>query len=170
MIEQHYGGGSRASTLPAARRTQKNLQSRLSLALPREQMVAGMRQSLPVQLVLIMGFFAAAVLLYVTQTSQASVLQMNISSLRDEQVALQANNTDFHTQASALQSMNRVETIATAQLKMTKTDLSSTIWVHPRVVSITAASIGTSNIAYAQRASEPLAWLRQLAVTVHDSL
>jgi cell division protein FtsL len=136
----------------------------------RERLGKLLNQSVLAQLMIAMCFFALALLFYLAQASQASVIQFNIADLQAQQQQLQINNANLHAQAAALQTAGRIDQAATTQLHMVKPDLGAAIWVRvqiPRVVPYRAQNADT---LAAQRQSEPLAWLSNAFSAVKSSL
>jgi cell division protein FtsL len=123
-----------------------------------------------VQLMLAMSLVAFAALLYLIQASQASVLEYNIAELQAQQVQLQAANAHLHAQVTTLQSPQRIDTLATTQLHMTKPDLSTAIWVTPVLPRVVFPRPLNADVVDAQRASQPLTWFEHMATFVKLSL
>lgn len=135
-----------------------------------ERLADWLQSSVLVQLVLAMGFVALAALLYLGQASQVSVLEVNISDLQSRQVQLNADYASLEANATSLQSLQRVEHLATTQLHMTRPDLSTAVWVQPVLPRIVPLRPLNADTLAAQRASEPLAWIRHVVGLVQSSL
>jgi cell division protein FtsL len=136
----------------------------------RERLGEALGQSVLVQLMLVLAFFALAGLLYMAQQSQVSVQEINISVLRSERVELVAKNTSLRTTATSLSSLQRIDAAATSQLHMTKPDLSATVWVSPVVPRVTAPPAVNADTVAAQQSSQPLAWMAHAIRVVQSSL
>lgn len=136
----------------------------------RERLGLSFGNSPLIQLALAMTLVAFAAMVYLFQASQVSVLEMNISDLQTQRVQLRMDNAALQTTASSLRSLQRVDTIATERLHMTKPDISNSMWVTiaaPRLPAIRAVNADTIE---AQRRSQPLAWMRSFASFVRSSL
>jgi cell division protein FtsL len=119
---------------------------------------------------LAMTFVAVAALLYLAQASQASVLEFNIADQQSQQIQLTAQNASLQSTAIALQSLQRVDQIATTQLHMTKPDPSSAIWVRPVIPNVVAIRPLNADTLSAQRQSEPLAWMARVITRIKSVL
>lgn len=136
----------------------------------RVRLAEALGRSVLVQLTLVMSLIAFAGLLYLAQASQVDVLKFTIADLRAERTQLTAQNASLHAQATSLQSISRIDHLATTQLHMSQPDLSSAVWVRPvmpRVVPLPAVGADT---ARAERTSQPLAWMQRFLRTVKSSL
>lgn len=119
---------------------------------------------------LAMSLVAFAAMLYLFQASHASVLEMNIGDLQGQQVQLRMDDATLRSTASTLQSLQRVDSVATNQLHMTKPDLSTAIWIHPATPRLAAIRAVNADTVTAQRQSQPLAWMHRFAQFVKSSL
>jgi cell division protein FtsL len=171
MIGQRYAVGGRTAGRPARNR-KTSLRDRLS-ARPsvagRERLLQKLHESPLVQLMLAMSLCALALLLYLAQASQASVVQYNIEDLQAQQTRLRANNAILHASATSLQSLQRVDQAATSQLHMTKPELPNTIWVSPPPAQLPAVASVDSDTQAAEQRSTPLAWMSRFADFVKSS-
>lgn len=162
MIGEQYAGNA------AARRR------RTVWAVPavagRERVSRLLGDSTLVQVMLAMTFVAVAALLYLSQASEADVLQLNIASLQQERYVLNSQNADLHAQATQLQSLQRVDWAAQNQLHMTRPDLSTAIWVSPVLPNLPPAPRADAASSAAERASQPLAQIERFIAFVHASL
>lgn len=139
-------------------------------------------RSVLVQLLLAMSFVALAALLYLLQASQASVLDVNIAQLQSDRAQLVAQNAALRTTATSLQSLQRVDDLATRQLHMARPDLSRTIWIRPllpRMVQggtlgadsgLSAGDPQGAEMPAAAQRSTPLGWMKRLIALVRASL
>ena len=135
----------------------------------RERLAAALGQSVLVRLMLATSLVALAALLYMVQASQASVQQININTLRTEQMDLAAAQTNYNATASTLKSTTRIDFEATSKLQMGPS-ASLPIWVYPVVPRVGAISSVNADTSAAQRASQPLAWMGRAVSFVHSSL
>jgi cell division protein FtsL len=117
-----------------------------------------------------MSLIAFAAMVYLFQASQVSILEMNIGDLQNQQVQLRLDNASLQMTASSLQSIQRVDSIATNQLHMTKPDISTFMWVTPVAPRMPALHGVNDDVLRAQRQSQPLAWMRNAANFVESSL
>lgn len=106
-----------------------------------------------------MTLFVVALLFYLYQASQVSVLEYTIADLRQQQAELALANVNLHTQASRLRSVVRIQTIATTRLRMSSADPSTTIWVQPSIPVIVPPPAATRNDTRAKRESQPAHWM-----------
>jgi cell division protein FtsL len=119
---------------------------------------------------LVMSLIAFAGLLYLAQTSQVDVLKFTISDLRAERTQLTAQNASLHAEATSLQSITRIDQIATTQLHMAQPDLSSAVWVRPVTPRVAPLPSVASDAAQAERSSQPLAWMQRALRAIKASL
>ena len=136
----------------------------------RERLAHSVGNSVLVQLALAMSLIAFAAMVYLFQASQVSVLEMNISDLQSQRVQLRMDNAALQTTASSLQSLQRVDWYATNKLHMIKPDIAGSMWIAvstPRLPEIRAVNADT---LAAQRRSQPLAWMQNVASFVQSSL
>lgn len=136
----------------------------------RERLAQALGQSVLVQLMLAMSFVALAALLYMAQASQVSVQQINISELQSDRVQLTSDNASLRATTTDLQSLPRIDAVATSRLHMTKPDLSTAIWVSPVVPRVPVPHTAGGDVAAAQRQSEPLTWLEHFVSMIQASL
>ncbi len=139
----------------------------------RRRPATSIHHSVLLQLMLAMSFIALAAMIYLAQASQASVLQFNIDDLQATRAQLNQQNASLHASVTALQSLQRIDTVATRQLHMTKPDFSNTIWIQPRVPSGSPQIVPlrhTDDVVSAQKQSQPLGWLRRFLRFVKYSL
>jgi cell division protein FtsL len=119
---------------------------------------------------LAMSFTVLAALLYLAQANQASVLDLNIATLQNEQVQLNSQNVDLRATSMSLQSIQRIDSIAINQLHMAKPDASNTIWIYP-IIPIVSTPRATGQGGYsAQQDSQPMAWVGRFLNAVQSSL
>ena len=172
MIGQRYAPATRVRAagrngfLDAAR---ERLVARPAIS-GRERLAHSVGNSVLVQLALAMSLIAFAAMVYLFQASQVSVLEMNISDLQAQRVQLRIDDAALQTTASSLQSLQRVDWYATNKLHMIKPDIARSIWITvspPRPTEIRAVNADT--IA-AQRRSQPLAWMQNVAAFVQSGL
>ena len=160
---RHRGMDDRRATMPVPNVARTAHASRQRLA-------DWTQSSVLLQLVLAMGLVALAALLYLAQAGQVSVLQYNIADLQARQVQLNAQYASLEASATSLQSLQRVEHLATAQLHMIRPDLSTAVWVQPVIPRITPLRPINADTVTAERASQPLAWIRHVVQQVQSSL
>ena len=168
MIGERYAAPSgraqtRASRGPAIR-------ERRPLWPGRARLLDSLSRSVLVQLTLAMTFVALAALLYLAQASQVSVFQFNIAALQAERTQLTTDNATLNTTATGLQSLPRIDLIATGQLHMTKPDLSTTVWLAPVLPSVAPLPPVHADTQTAERQSQPLAWMKYALITLKQSL
>lgn len=111
------------------------------------------------QLMLSMGLIAFAALIYLNQASQVSVLQFNIADLQQQQSDLNMQSANLYASASALQSVTRIEGVASTRLHMTRPDYTKTLWIYPVVPQMSLPVIDNAQNA-AQERSQPLDWMK----------
>jgi hypothetical protein len=95
---------------------------------------------------------------------------MNIGDLQAAQTQLRMDNASLHATATSLQSLQRVDAIATNQLHMARPDLSNTIWIRPVTPRLGVIRAVNADTVEAQRQSQPLAWMRRAIAVVRSSL
>lgn len=134
----------------------------------RKRLTEALGESVLVQLALAMSFIALAALLYMAQAGQISVQQINIAVLRNERVQLVGQNATLQSQATALQSTQRVDDIAVNQLHMGLGE--TVVWVTPTVPHVRTVRPVNADMAAADRASQPLTQMIAFLRAVHDSL
>ena len=113
----------------------------------RERLSLSAGTSVLIQLALAMSLVAFAAMVYLFQASQVSVLEMNIADMQNQQVQLRIDNAALQTTASSLQSLQRVDAIATNQLHMIRPDISTSMWITsaaPRITAIRAMNADVS--------------------------
>src|SRR5579859_1321981 len=140
MIGERYTPASRVRTTPrgsGARGLRDRLVARPAVS-GRERLSHSIANSVLIQLALAMSLVAFAAMIYLFQASQFSILEMNISDLQNQQAQLTVDNAALQTTASSLQSIQRVDTIATTQMHMTKPDIATFMWVTPAAPRIPA--------------------------------
>jgi len=172
MISERYAPAGRAGAT-ARKSPQPSWRSRLAVrpAIPgRERVAQAVGHAVPVQLALAMSLIACAFMLYLFQASQTSVLEMKIAHQQSTQMQLQLENAALQTSATQLQSIQRVDSIATNQLHMTKLALSQSVWIYPMVPVVRSPLPAGTDTLTAQRQSEPLSWMVSLVSFVGDSL
>lgn len=123
-----------------------------------------------VRITLAMALLAVASLLYLTQASQVSVFQYNIAYLQAQRVQLTGDNTALRAQAISLQSLARVQHIATTRLHMITPDIRSTLWVSPIYPHLPTVRRLDEDTVAAQQQSQPLYWLKDFVHFVRASL
>lgn len=172
MIGERYApvtrvrrANERSGRLTRLQRTiaQPAVSGRARLALPTSNSVL-------TQLGLAMTLVAFAAMVYLFQASQVSILEMNIADLQNQQVQIRVDNAALQMTASSLQSIQRVDNIATNQLHMFKPDMSSVMWITPVTPRILPIRAVNAEVVQAQRHSQPLAWMQNLARFVRASL
>jgi cell division protein FtsL len=136
----------------------------------RERLSLSTGNSVLIQLALAMSLVALAAMVYLFQASQVSILEMNIGDMQNQQVQLRIDNAALQTTASSLQSLQRVDAIATNQLHMTRPDISTSMWITPVAPHITAIRAVNADVIDAQRQSQPLAWMQNVVTLVKSSL
>lgn len=159
MIGERYAVGATAETLEEVR------ERRIGIAFPSTRL----GDSPPIRLALAMTCIAVAGILYLAQASQVSVLEYNTSYLQAQQVQLDAQNAALRSTATQLQSLQRIDTLATQQLHMTKPDLSTAIWINPIFPRATPVRPLNADLVAAMRASQPLSWMQRFIVLVKSS-
>jgi cell division protein FtsL len=172
MIGERYAPATRVRAT-AKRYNRGTLRERL-IARPavsgRERLSLSTGNSVLIQLALAMSLVAFAAMVYLFQASQVSILEMNIGDMQNQQVQLRIDNAALQTTASSLQSLQRVDAIATNHLHMTRPDISTSIWITPVAPRITAIRAMNADVVDAQRQSQPLAWMQNVATFVKSSL
>jgi cell division protein FtsL len=127
-------------------------------------------KSVVIQLMLAMTLIAVASLLYMAQESQISVQQINIAGLRGEHMQLVAQNTTLRSRATALQSTQRIDQVATTKLGMTAQSPADQVWFDVTVPALPAVRPVNADTLAADSASSPGAWLKRFAHTIQSSL
>ena len=123
-----------------------------------------------VQIILAMSLLAIACLLYLTQASQVSVIQYNIADLQAQNAQLNTQNTELRAQAMGLQSIERIQHLATTQLHMVTPHIGSTVWLTVTFPRISQPRPSYVNTVAAERQSQPLSWLRSFFHALKSSL
>ncbi len=136
----------------------------------RERLGLSIGNSVLIQLALAMSLVAFAAMIYLFQASQVSILEMNISGLQNQEVQLRVDNAALQTTASSLQSIQRVDAIATNRFRMTKPDISAALWITPAAPRLSDIRGINADVFEAQRQSEPLAWMKHVVTVVQSSL
>ena len=136
----------------------------------RERLAQALDRSVLAQLVLAMTCVAVALLLYLAQASQASVLEFRIAALESARTQLTAQNATLHASATALQSLQRIDSAATNRFHMIRPDLSTTLWIRPIIPSVRPLPPANADRATAQQRSQPLAWMIRFMSAVKSSL
>jgi cell division protein FtsL len=170
MIVQRYAVGTRPA--PRTRPRRPSLRDRLA-ARPaisgRERIAEKLGESLVVQLMLVMSLIVLALIIYLYQASQVSVLDYNIAYLQTSQSNLRQQNARLTATQSILTSPARIEAAATT-FHMTKPDMSTTIWVNVPVPRVRVVRPVSADQTAAQQRSEPAAWLKRAISFVKSSL
>lgn len=172
MIGERYAPATRVRAT-AKNSSRSSLRAR-SIARPavsgRERLSLSIGNSVLIQLALAMSLVAFAAMVYLFQASQVSIQEMNIGDLQSQRIQLRMDNAALQMTASSLQSIQRVDTIATTQLHMTKPDISTSMWIMPATPHLTAIRPLNADVVDAQRQSQPLAWMQNAATVVKSSL
>lgn len=172
MIGERYAPASRVRPTPKGSgigRLRGRLVARPAVS-GRERLSLSVANSVLIQLALAMSLVAFAAMIYLFQASQFSILEMNISDLQNQQAQLRVDNAALQTTASSLQSIQRVDTIATTRLHMTKPDMGTFMWVAPATPRMPVIRAVNADLVQAQRQSQPLAWMQHFAAFVQSSL
>jgi cell division protein FtsL len=172
MIGERYAPATRVRA--AAKSSNRGtLQERL-IARPavsgRARLSLSVGNSVLIQLALAMSLVAFAAMVYLFQASQVSIMEMNIGDLQNQQVHLRMDNAALQTTAASLQSLQRIDAIATNQLHMIRPDISTSMWITSAAPRISAIRAVNADVVEAQRQSQPLAWMQTLATFVKSSL
>lgn len=157
MIGQRYAVAPRGAI--TARGQRESLWGKLGVTpavAGREYLSRWLEQSTLIRLILAMTLVAVAGLLYMNQASKANVLELSIGDLQQQQIQLDMRNANLHAEASTLSGLQRIDTTATTDLRMTKPDLSTAIWIRPLVPRLSPLPNRDDGVA-AQRTSEPIA-------------
>jgi cell division protein FtsL len=117
-----------------------------------------------------MSLIAFAAMVYLFQASQVSILEMNIGDLQNQQVQLRLDNASLQMTSSSLQSIPRVDSIATNQMHMIKPDISTFMWVTPAATHLPPVHGVNQDVLQAERQSQPLSWMQSVAAFVKSSL
>jgi cell division protein FtsL len=172
MIGERYAPASRVRA--TSRGSTKGMLRQRLIARPavsgRERLSLSIGNSVLIQLALAMSLVAFAAMVYLFQASQYSILEMNIADLQNQQVQLKLDTAALQTTASSLQSIQRVDTIATTQMHMTKPDVGSLMWITPATPRMPVIRAVNADLVDAQRQSQPLAWMEHFATFVQSSL
>lgn len=172
MIGERYAPAARVRATPKGSsigRLRGRLVARPAVS-GRERLSLSIGNSVLIQLALAMTLVAFAAMIYLFQASQFSILEMNISDLQNQQAQLKLDNAALQTTASSLQSIQRVDTLATTQLHMIKPDVASFMWITPATPRMPAIRAVNADLVQAQRQSQPLAWMQRFAQFVQSSL
>jgi cell division protein FtsL len=172
MIGERYAPASRVRATPkgsSVGRLRDRIVARPAVS-GRERLSVSVANSVLVQLALAMSLVAFAAMIYLFQASQFSILEMNISDLQNQQAQLKVDNAALQTTASSLQSIQRVDRIATTQLHMTKPDIATFMWIVPATPRMPVVRAVNADLLEAQRQSQPLAWMQHFASFVQSSL
>lgn len=177
MIGQRYvsanGFGAvraRAISAPPRRSAKPRRLPSIPAVAGREYLSSLLGKSVLAKLMLAMSLVAVALMLYLAQASQESVLQFNIAALQEQQTQLNVQNANLTSQATSLQSFGRIDWLATNQLHMVKPDINNTVWVQPLVPQAPPAAATGVTVPQAQRDSEPTAWMSRFVDFVKNSL
>jgi cell division protein FtsL len=125
----------------------------------RIHLLAFLQRSVLLQLMLAMALISFAALIYLNQAGKESVLQFSIMDLQRQQIELNMRNANLYAEASSLDSLGRIETLASTQLHMIQPGQDSLTWIRPVVPRVAPLPPDTAGAA-AQRQSQPLAWMR----------
>jgi cell division protein FtsL len=136
----------------------------------RQRLTQSLGDSMLVRLLLAMSLLVLALLLYLFQATQASVHDFTISDLRAQQMQLRLENAQLRLNATSLQSIQRIDDVATTQLKMSKPPDDSIIWVSPVIPHVVALPAINADVVTAQERSSPRAWVSRLVHAVKSSL
>lgn len=172
MIGERYAPATRvrvAAKTPRRATLRERLNARPAIS-GRERLSVSLGNNVLVQLALAMSLVAFAAMVYLFQASQVSVLEMNIADMQTQRVQLRMDTAALQTTASSLQSLQRVDAIATNQLHMTKPDISAAMWVTTVTPRLTAVRAVNADVVAAQRSSQPLAWMQTFVTFVQSSL
>lgn len=172
MIGERYAPATRVRATPRSSK-KVTLRDRLidrPAVSGRERLSLSVGNSVLVQLALAMTLVAFAAMIYLFQASQMSILEMNISELQNQQVQLRVDNASLQTTAATLQSIPRVDTIATTQMHMTKPDMATFMWISPANPGMPVVHAVNADVVAAERRSQPLAWMKQFLTAVQSSL
>ncbi|MGH2442560.1 MAG: hypothetical protein ACRDFX_05300 [Chloroflexota bacterium] len=126
-------------------------------------------RSVLVQLIGVITLVSVAAVIYLNQASKVSILDYNITLQQQQQVSLQMTNAGLYASATSLESLQRVETLATSHLHMSPARYSSALWIYPVVPRVPAAP-HLPSIAAAQAQSQPLAWMKRFASFIKAQL
>jgi cell division protein FtsL len=165
MIGQRLAGWGTA-VLPAARRHPRSTPApapdrRLwkPVAAGWESLVAFLRRSILLQLMLVMALISFAALIYLNQAGKESVLQFSINNLQRQQIELNLRNANLYASASTLTNVGRIQSIASTQLQMTQPGQAELTWISPVVPRVAPLPPDTAATS-AQQRSEPLVWMQ----------
>ncbi|MGH2448285.1 MAG: hypothetical protein ACRDFS_06750 [Chloroflexota bacterium] len=129
--------------------------------------IRALSDSIPVQLMLAMSLVAMATLFLFIQSSQASVIELNLQSLQNQQTQLNATAAGLQAATTRLQTPQHIQSIAINQLHMSKPNPSSMVWVAPTVVLPRTKPVSATD---AKAQSQPLAWMERFIRLVRSSL
>lgn len=149
---QKQTGTNREVTQAAAGRTNLGLAPARSLA-------AFLGRSVLLQLMLAMALISFAAVIYLNQASKESVVQFNITDLQREQIQLNLRNANLYATATSLQSLGRIETLASTQLHMTQPSQNNVTWIRPVIPRVAPVPVDMP-AASAEQQSQPLAWMQ----------
>jgi len=79
-------------------------------------------------------------------------------------------SANLHGTAIDLTSLTRIEAIASGQLKMSRADLATAIWMTPDVPRLTPIRSESADTQHAMDQSRPLTWITDFAHAVESSL
>jgi cell division protein FtsL len=154
------------TALPAGRRANRAASTPPSTEAAARPAIAGrihllafLQRSVLLQLMLAMALIAFAALIYLNQAGKESVLQLSISDLQRQQIQLNMRNGNLYAEATSLQGLARIETLATTQLHMIRPSQGSLTWIRPIVPRVAPLPPDTAGAA-AQQRSQPLAWMQ----------
>jgi cell division protein FtsL len=135
-----------------------------------ERLAQSLARSVLVQLMLAMTCLSIVALLYLAQASLASVAEYNIAELESARSQLTAQNASLHATITTLQSVQRIDIIATTQLHMAGAKPSDAIWIQPVVPAVPPIHPPEANTAAAQKQSQPVGWVARFVRFVRASL
>src|SRR5947209_5699863 len=172
MIGERYAPSTRvrtASTVSRKVTLRDRLISRPAVS-GRERVSLSLGHSVFIPPGLAMSLIAFAAMVYLFEASQVSILEMNIGDLQNQHMQLRMDNASLQRPASSLQSIQRVDSIATNQLHMIKPDISTFMWVTPVAPRMQALHPVNADLVQAERRSQPLSWMQNAASFVKSSL
>lgn len=172
MIGERYAVGMRAAVVARGSRSTPLARRRITIpaGIGREMFGSLARQSMLARLMLAMGFFAIALLIYLAQASQVSVHEFAIADLRRDQMTLMIQSANLTATSTQLQSLTRVTAIATNGMHMTRPDVSSTMWVDPLLPAVQTPPSPAQTVAAAKHRSQPLAWMNRAITFIKSQL
>jgi cell division protein FtsL len=136
----------------------------------RERLAEALGESLVIQLMLVMSLVVFAALIYLNQASKVSILQYKISDLSAQQSMLRQENAQLTAIKTKLILPGRIDSIATTQLHMVKTDFSSIHWVTVKVPVVHPVKPLGADLTAAEARSQPQAWVHRFVGFVESSL